>query len=147
MRVLAMGFPKEHLTAVPLTESTRHRLLGSCIDGNITNWLVDALCTTSPTPGAWLSLAPSPPSHWQIYLNSASSSHMWGDLSEFTTYSPHPNGPAFVGGIKAVSYGTGAVQMRLKTSTSSYITTTLYNVMYVLDLAKRPGGPVRLFSA
>ena len=37
MRVLAMGFPKEHLTAVPLTEATHHRLLGSCIDGNIVN--------------------------------------------------------------------------------------------------------------
>jgi hypothetical protein len=41
MRVLAMGFPKEHLTAVALPEATRHRLLGSCIDGNIINWLVD----------------------------------------------------------------------------------------------------------
>ncbi len=65
---------------------------------------------------------------------------MWGDLSEFTTYVPHPNGPAWVGGIKAVSYGTGTVQMRLKTNTSGYIATTLKNVLYVPDLAKQPGA-------
>ncbi len=142
MRVLAMGFPKEHLTSVPLTEATRHRLLGSSIDGNIINWLVDTLCTTAPTPSAWPSATPSPPSHWQIYLDSGASSHMWGDLSEFSTYSPHPNGPAWVGGIKAVSYGTGTVRMRLKTSTSIYISSTLKNVLYVPDLAKQPRGPV-----
>ena len=60
---------------------------------------------------------------------------MWGDLSELTTYTPHPNGPTFVGGIKAVSYGIGTVQMRLKTSTSTYISATLHNVLYVPDLA------------
>jgi hypothetical protein len=37
--------------------------------------------------------------------------------------------------------------MRLKTSTSGYIAATLKNVLYVPDLAKQPGGLVRLFSA
>ncbi len=109
MRVLAMGFPPDHLSALPLTDAVRHRLLGSCIDGNIIHWLVDALCCTAPTPNAWLTTSPTPPSHWPIYLDSGSSSHMWGDLSEFTTYAPHPNGPAWVGGIKAISYGSGTV--------------------------------------
>ena len=31
----AMGFPRDHLTAAPMIEAVRHRLLGSCIDGNI----------------------------------------------------------------------------------------------------------------
>ena len=72
---------------------------------------------------------------------------MWGDLSEFSTYSPHPNGPTWVGGIKAISYGSGTFQLRLKTTRAKYIAATLKNLMYVLDLAKQPGGPVRLFGA
>jgi hypothetical protein len=72
---------------------------------------------------------------------------MWGDLSEFTSYAPHPNGPIWVGGIKAVSYGSGIVQMHLKTNGLAYIAATLKNVLYVLDLAKQPGGPVRIFNA
>ena len=72
---------------------------------------------------------------------------MRGDLSKFSTYSPHPNGLAWVGGIKAISCGTGTVRMRLKTSTSVYIAATLKNVLYVPDLAKQPRGPVRMFSA
>ena len=109
IRSLAMGFPRDHLTAAPMTEAVRHRVLGSFIDGNILSWLADALCSSSPTPSTWLASSPTPPAPWTIYLDSGSSSHMWGDLSEFTSYAPHPNGPIWVGGIKAVSYGSGTV--------------------------------------
>ena len=37
--------------------------------------------------------------------------------------------------------------MRLKTSGLVYVAATLRNVLYVPDLAKQPGGPVRLLSA
>ena len=125
---VAMGFPRDHLTSVPLSEAVRHRLLGSCIDGNIMSWdswLADALCSSAPAPSTWLTTSPSPPEPWMIYLDSRSSSHMWGDLSEFSSYSPHPNGPIWVGGIKAVSYGTGTVKMRLKTTDTAYVVATL----------------------
>jgi hypothetical protein len=44
IRAVAMGFPRDHLQAADITEPVRHRLLGSCIDGNILAWLADALC-------------------------------------------------------------------------------------------------------
>ena len=72
---------------------------------------------------------------------------MWGDLAEFSTHDPHPNGPIWVGGIKAVSYGSGTFQMRLKTSGHDYVAATLKNVLYAPHLAKQPRGPVRLFNA
>lgn len=147
MRALAMGFPRDRLTNVPISEAVRHRLLGSCIDGNILALLVDALCTTSTTPSAWLLASSSPPAPWAVYLDSSSSSHMWGDLSEFSTYTPHTNGPVWVGGIEPILYGSGTVQMRLKTTRPEYVTSTLKNVLYVSDLAKQSCDPMRLFSA
>ena len=50
IRALAMGFSRDHLTMPTISSTNRHRLLGSCIDGNIYKWLVDALCASSPTP-------------------------------------------------------------------------------------------------
>ncbi len=61
IRAVAMGFPRDHLQAAPITEAVRHRLLGSCIDGHILGWLADAICATAPTPSAWLTDSPSPP--------------------------------------------------------------------------------------
>ena len=37
--------------------------------------------------------------------------------------------------------------MRQKTTNAAYVAATLQNVLYVPDLAKQPGGPIRLFSA
>ena len=37
--------------------------------------------------------------------------------------------------------------MRLKTNSTAYVAATLKNVLYVPDLAKQPGGPIRLFNA
>jgi hypothetical protein len=37
--------------------------------------------------------------------------------------------------------------MRLQTTGTAYVAATLNNVLYVPDLAKQPGGPIRLFSA
>jgi hypothetical protein len=37
--------------------------------------------------------------------------------------------------------------MRLKTNGTAYVAATLQNVLYVPDLSKQPGGPIRLFSA
>ena len=60
---------------------------------------------------------------------------MWGDLFEFSTYTPHPNGPIWVGGIKVASYGIGIVRMRMKTTGNAHVASTLRNVLYVLALA------------
>ncbi len=115
---------------------------------------------TSST-GWWMPCAPlpPPPAHgcqWPLHLLPTGRSTLTPDphpICGVTCQSLPPtplipaNGPAFVGGIKVVSYGTGTVRMRLKTSTSAYISATLQNVLYVPDLAKQPGGPVHLFSA
>jgi hypothetical protein len=151
MRSLAMGFPRSHLTAPSIPVADRHRLLGSCIDGNICRWIVDVLCASAPAPSTWFLHShvlegPSPPQLWKILLDSGSSSHLWPSVSEFSTYEPHPDGPIWVGGIKAWSYGSGSIQMRFKTSTGTIIAATLNDVLYVPDMAQQPGGPVRLFS-
>ena len=83
IRSLAMGFPQDYHTQPDVKMADRHRLLGSCIDGNICRWLVDALCSPTPSPSAYFRAAPSPPSVWSLLVDSGASSHMWGDLSEF----------------------------------------------------------------
>ncbi|MFN9909579.1 MAG: hypothetical protein ACK56F_26260, partial [bacterium] len=82
IRALAMGFSHDHLLVPAITAAERHRLLGSCIDGNISKWLVDALTSSSPSPSALYSDGPNPPELWSVFLDSGSSAHMWGDLSE-----------------------------------------------------------------
>lgn len=59
IRALAMGFSHDHLTTQAVTDAERHRLLGSCIEGSISAWLVNALFALAPTPSAWFSVAPT----------------------------------------------------------------------------------------
>lgn len=129
IRALAMGFPRDHLATPTISTTDRHRLIGSCIDGNITKWFVDALCASTTSPSELFMHNPCPPQPWTIYLDSGSSAHMWGDLTKFTDYTPHLGGPVWVGGIKFLSYGSGTVYMRLRTNTESIVSATLKNVL------------------
>ena len=147
IRALAMGFPQDYHTHPNVKMIDRHRLLGSCIDGNICRWLVDALCSPTPVPTAYLTSTPRPPAAWNILLDSGASSHMWGDLTEFDSYSPFSTGPLLVSGLKALAYGTGTVRVRLMAHGGKNLSATLHDVLYVPDLQDQPGGPVRLFSS
>ena len=148
MRALAMGFPRSHLTAPSIPVADRHRLLGSCIDGNICRWIVDVLCASAPAPSTWFLHShvlegPSPPQLWKILLDSGSSSHLWPSVSEFSTYEPHPDGPIWVGGIKAISYGSCSHEKRFKTTNGTIIAPTQNHWQYLSDSATQPvsSGP------
>ena len=142
-----MGFPRDYHTQPDVKMADRHRLLGFCIDGNICRWLVDALCTAAPSPIAYLTTTPSPPSMWHLLVDSGASSHMWGDLSDFDTYTPFTTGPLLVNGLKALAYGKGTVRVRLISKGGKNLSATLHQVLYVPDLHDQPDGPVRLFSS
>ena len=69
-----------------------------------------------------------------MLIDSGASSHMWGDLSQFDSYSAFPSGPVLVNGLKALAYGTGTVRVRLVARGGKNLSATLHNVLYVLDL-------------
>ena len=149
MRALSMGFLRKYLDHPELySAAERHRLLGSVLDGNICRWLCRAL--HDPTPAAAVALAASvqPPSPWRLIYDTGASEHMWGDLAEFHSYSPFPNGPVWINGLSTYAFGTGDVYVRFPTMSPEQpsLVAHLRNVHYVPYLKEILHGSVRLFS-
>ena len=57
---LAMGYPRGSTSATGITTSIRHKILGACLDFNISNWLIGAslklhtVNSFSMLPGAFM---------------------------------------------------------------------------------------------
>ena len=148
IRAAAMGFSPDHLTCESLSTKDRHRLLGACLDGNICKWLTNAIHSPTASAAAFSSEALSDyksKHKWTIIFDTGATSHMWGDLTEFSSYEDFSEGPIWVNGISCYAFGQGTVDVNILNKNKS-VPITLSKVLYVPELHKHLGAPIRLLS-
>ena len=148
IRAAAMGFKVDHLAHDLISVNDRHRLLGQCIDGHICHWFVSAVHSTTAAYASFHGADPLIYTPMPIIFDTAATRHMWGDLSEFDSYTPYSSGPVWINGISCYAFGEGIVHLEAPSTDSSspWIPMILHNVLYVPDLQRGPHGPIRLFS-
>ena len=73
---------------------------------------------------------------------------MWGDITEFSSYTDYKDGPLWINGISCYAFGEGTVDLTVYGSVTSTtgVPVSLSKVLYVPDLHKTVGSSVRLLS-
>ncbi len=152
-----MGYPRGGTSATGITTSMRHKILGACLDFNISNWLIGASLKLqkSATHAAHLSSYTTQstfdltkfPNEWIV--DGGATAHFTGHITDYINYNTIDH--KLVKGMNLFAVATGTVKMETlcirKSDNAVQLTTiTLHNVLHVPDLLKKGNHVTRLMS-
>ena len=157
IKELAMGYKKGTTAAGGRMSSLRHKLLGACLDHNISVWLLKACRDHQAADSAHHgSASPKSEAQWfplgflddWIY-DTGATAHFTCHRSDYLAY--EDISPRLVHGMNLYAIGTGKVKISVLVRTShmaqpSECIITLHNVLYVPDLIKNGAKVTRLLS-
>lgn len=148
-----LGNKRGTTTIDGLLTSLRHKLLGACLDHNISKWLLKASQVYAQSENAHHSSLPPNtdpscyPDNWIV--DTGDTPHFTGHQSNFSNC--REISPRLVHGMNLYAIGSGTVKVAVPTKTTSAphpgeCTMTLHNVLYVPDLIKNGAKVTRLLS-
>ena len=152
-----MGYPRGSTSAIGITTSMRHKILGACLDFNISNWIIGASLKlrSSMAHAAHLSSYNTQPTFDLIkfpdewIVDGGATAHFTGHIADYISYTAIDH--KMVKGMNLPAVATSTVKMetlciRKSDNATQTTTVTLHNILHVPDLLKKGNHVTRLMS-
>ena len=155
IKEVSMGYDVNCTSIEGISSSIRHKILGACMDLNISKWLLlSSLQFAKQHPNVSSYHSNLPPSEMQNLpdqwiVDGGATSHFTGHRTDFFTFQDIP--PKLVKGMNLHAVAIGQVKISVNATLKSSSTIhgcsiTHHNVLYVPDLLQRGESVTRLLS-